>query len=435
MTRAEAFRYLLGRAAEQGVEVEVLSNESRELSIDAFEGSVSELKRANRAGVGVRAMVDGRIGYAWTEELEQQALDWILAEACENALLQDEGEGVLPPGSAHGKTDLLSEGLSAPVERKAERALELERELRGHEKFSRISTARYMERESSQAVVSSLGMEGEYRSGFSGLLASFVMRDGDSVKQGMELDASQEFHSLDPGRTAQHMLQRTGRLLGARPLATGRYRAYLEPMVVADLLRVLEFALSGKTLIERKSRFEGKLGQRVASELVTIVDDPAHPEGLGNRPFDSEGTATPELTLIERGVLTSFLHNSATAREAGHPNTGHASRTYRSTLGVSPTNLLLLPGAGIVPEDGVIVTELMGLHAGANPISGDVSLQGFGLRIEDGESYPVENFVMSGNLFALFERVSAVGDSAEWTHAAGVLAPMIEVESLSFGGA
>jgi PmbA protein len=435
VTRERALRYLLERAAELGIQVEVLSSESRELSIDSFEGNVSELKQANRGGVGVRAVVDGRVGYAWSEELSAEALDWVLSEARENALLQDERGGFLPDGTALGRTDLLSEGLSAPIEHKVERALELESELRNHRNFSRVSAARYLERETSQSLASSRGMQGEYRSGFAGLMASFVLREGDSVKQGFGMEAGQEFHSLDPGRTAQRMLARTDRLLNARPLATGRYRAYLEPEVVADLLRVLEYALSGKTLIEGKSRFQGKLGKRVASELVTLADDPDHPEGLANRPFDSEGTPSSRLTVIERGVLLSFLHNSATARETGQPNTGHASRSYRSTLGVSPSNLLLLPGQGVSLRDGVVVTELMGLHAGANPISGDISLQALGLRVEGGESHPVENFVMSGNLFELFERVSAVGNEPEWAPQAAVLAPLIEVESLSFGGA
>lgn len=435
MNREEAIRHLLQRAREEGLELEVLADEQRTLTIDAFEGSVSEFKQASRAGVGVRAVVEGRVGYAWSEELGEAALDWVLNEARENASLQDDRDGFLPRGGARGEHDLLSEGLSAPLEQKVERSLALERGLRQDEHCSRTSVVRYHEAESRRSVASSAGVEGRYRSGFAGLAASFIMQEGDSVKQGSGFEANSEFHSLDPGRTAQDFVRRTGRLLGARPLSSGRYRAYLEPQVVAELLRVLEFALSGKTLMEGKSRFEGKLGQRVASELVTLVDDPGHPEGLGNRPFDGEGTPTNRTELIDAGVLRSFLHNSATARAAGHPNTGHAGRSYRGTLGITPSNPLFLPGEGVTPLDGVVVTELMGLHAGANPISGDISLQALGLRVEDGDSHPVENFVMSGNLFRMLESISAVGKDPEWTHEAGVLAPMVEVESLSFGGA
>src|SRR5690606_6761599 len=139
--------------------------------------------------------------------------------------------------------------------------------------------------------------DGGYRNGASVLLASFVMQDGSSVKQGFGVEVSKEFHDLDPMRTSQKMLQDTGRLLGAKPLPTGRYRAYLEPSVVADLLQVLAFARSGKRLTEGRSRFEGRLGERVANELVTLIDDPALPRGLASRPFDSEGTPARRLPL------------------------------------------------------------------------------------------------------------------------------------------
>lgn len=435
MNRDQAIRYLLEQAEVMGVDLEVLATESRVLNVDAYQGAVSELKKAIQGGVGIRVVVGGRVGYAYSEELEREALDWMLTEARENAQVQGSQDGFLPEGRSLGRSDLLSEGLSAPLEQKVEQALGLERELRRDDRLSSASLVRYNEREVSESVASTRGVAGEYRAGAAGLMTSFVMREGDSVKQGGGLAAEREFHQLDPGRTAQEMLERTGRLLGARPLQTGRYRAYLEPEVVADLLLVLAFALSGKTLIEGKSRLEGQLGELVASELFTLVDDPAHQEGIGNRPFDSEGTASGPVTLIEKGVLRSFLHNSATARKSGQQNTGHASRSYRGILGVAPTNLLVLPGTGVVPSQGVIVTDLMGVHAGANPISGDLSLQAFGLQVEGGEAFPVENFVISANLFQLLERVTGVGEKQEWARASGVLAPMLEVESVSFAGA
>ncbi|HEX7022182.1 MAG TPA: metallopeptidase TldD-related protein, partial [Trueperaceae bacterium] len=264
-----------------------------------------------------------------------------------------------------------------------------------------------------------------------------VMHEGDSLKQGFEFEAAKEFHSLDPGRTSQDMLEATGRLLGARPLATGRYTAYFEPKAFTDLLRILAFMLSGKNVSEGRSRLAGRLGQRVAAAGLTLVDDPLLETGLANRPFDSEGTPAHAVTLIEDGVLQSYLHNSQTARALGQPNTGHAVRHYRSTLEVGPSNLFVRPGRGVRPDNGVIVTGMMGLHAGANPISGDLSLQAFGLLVQDGEiAHPVENFALSGNLLEMLARITGLGDTLDWKmsgFAAG--APMIEIAEVSFAGA
>lgn len=434
MTFEEAKNYLLDRARAQGLEVEVLASEHRELTIASDQGRTSDLTQATRGGLGVRLVEEGRTGYAYTEERSHDALDWVLNEALENARLQTQQDGFLPEGRELGRTDLLSEGLSAPLERKAQAAQALERALRADERTAQISVVRYTERETSETLASTRGADGGYRNGASVLLASFVMQEGGSVKQGFGVEVSKEFHDLDPMRTSQKMLQDTGRLLGAKPLPTGRYRAYLEPSVVADLLQVLAFALSGKTLTEGRSRFEGRLGERVANELVTLIDDPTLPRGLASRPFDSEGTPARRLPLIENGVLRSFMHNSYTARRAGHENTGHAHRQYSGTLDVRPTNLLLEPGDGVELEDGVLVTEFMGLHAGANPITGDLSLQALGLRYEGGESWPVENLVMSGNLFELLERVSGLGRETE-QRPNGVVAPVVRIEDVSFAGA
>ena len=196
------------------------------------------------------------------------------------------------------------------------------------------------------------------------------------------------------------------------------------------------FMLSGKTVMEGKSRFADKLNQRVASELFTLTDDPLLPGGKGNRPFDSEGTPAQRLQLIENGVLKSFFHNSATAKALSHDNTGHAQRSYKSTLGVGPSNLFVEPGEGVTPQQGVIITDLMGVHAGANPISGDFSLQAFGLNVEGGEvTHPLENFAVSGNLSELLMNITGVGSELEWFPYGGILgAPMVEVEELSFAG-
>ncbi len=263
------------------------------------------------------------------------------------------------------------------------------------------------------------------------------MREGESVKQGFEYDAKGDFHQLEPGRTALRALAQIGRQLGARPLNTGRRRAIFEPQVVGSLLQLLSYALSGKTLAEGKSALAGKLGERIAAENVTLIDDATRHGGLASRPFDAEGTPSRRLVVIENGIFRSFLHNTDTAARTGQSTTGHASRDYRSTLGVGPTNLILEPGSGISPGDGVLVTDLMGVHAGANPITGDVSVQAMGLETAGGETFPVDDFAVSFNLFELLLRVEEVGAEVLERPAAGgssVIVPSIAVADVSFAG-
>jgi len=432
----EAKEWLLAEAAKRGVDLEVLSTSDRNLRLETRGGEASDVHSSTRSGIGLRVVDGGRTGYASTEELSEDALAWALDEAIENASLTPANGAALPAGGPLGRVDLLGEGLSATMEDKLGSAAELEETLTADPRLQAMQFGRYMETEQRLEIGSSKGVDGGYRAGVAVLMAGIVMREGESVKQGYNLHAEGDYHQLEPGRTALETLDKVGRHLGARPLESGRRRAVFEPEVVGVLLQLLAFSLSGKALAEGKSKLEGKLGQRVASPLITIVDDPTLPGALGSRPFDSEGTASRRLTLVEEGVLRSFMHNSETARRTGQPNTGHASRTYASTLGVKPSNLLLLPGQGIDGADGVLITDLMGVHAGANPISGDVSVQAMGLESVGGETFPVDDFAISFNLFELLQRVSAVGTDLTWSYGFGspIQAPSLCVEDLSFAG-
>lgn len=438
MTFEEARDYLLQKARALGLEAEVLATHTRELTIQAHGGKVEEITQATQGGVGVRVVVEGKTGYAYSEERTPEALDWVLQEAHENALLQSETGGFLPVGSELGRHDLLGEGLSAPLEQKRQAALELEAGLRADPRVKQVQMTRYSERETQATLGSTLGVAGAFRNGYALLLTNAVMAEGHSIKQGYEFDLSKEFHALEPGRTAQQFLQRTGRLLGARPLKTGRYKAYFEPKAFGQLLGMMGwFLLSAKNVLEGKSLLAGKIGQKVASEIFTLVDDPTLPGGLASRPFDTEGTAARRTVFIENGVLCTFAHNSETAQKMGVENTGHASRSYKGVLGVAPTNLFVQPGQGIQQDVGIVVTDLMGLHAGANPISGEFSLQALGLKVEGGEvAYPVENFTVAGNFLELLSKITALGTELEWNPMMGIVgSPMVEVAELSFAGA
>ncbi|WP_457630613.1 TldD/PmbA family protein [Oceanithermus sp.] len=437
MTLKEAQTYLLERARELGVELEALASGSRELKLSARDGGLEEITGAEKAGIGVRVVSGGKTGYAYTEELTAEALEWVLKEAIENAELQGQDDGFLPAGRSLGRHDLLGEGLSAPLDEKKRLALTLESEVRKDPRVRQVAGAIYGEREFQTELASTKGAAGGYRNGYAFQLVSAVMADGESLKQGYEVRASREIAALDPASTAQEFIRKTGRLLGARPLASGRYTAYLEPAAFLALLSPFLGHWSGKQVIEGKSRLAGKLGRKIASEILTIYDDPDHPEGLMNAPFDAEGTPTRRVYLLREGVVESFMHNSYTARKLGQEPTGNASRGYKGVLDVAPHNVIVAPGAGLELAEGVLVTDLMGVHAGANPISGDFSLQALGIKIEGGEeAYPVENITISGNFFDVLERVVALGGELEWSvgHLVGA-SPTVEIADVAFAGA
>src|SRR5690606_16870538 len=250
-----------------------LASSERRLSIEARDGKAPDDDLSTRGGSGRRVIVGGRGGYASPEGPSEESTAWALTEGVDRASSQSDGDAVVPVGRAPGRHDLLDEGLSAEMSSKAATAVELQTTIAADARVQAVNFSRYTEAQAEVELGSTAGVDGGYRTGMAALVAGVVMREGASVKQGYEFDAKREFHQLEPGRTAQHALQRIGRQLGATPLKTGRRRAVLEPEVMATLLQLLAYAVSGKTLAEGKSRLAGKLGQRVASELVTIIDD------------------------------------------------------------------------------------------------------------------------------------------------------------------
>lgn len=439
MTFEQARDYLLEKASAQSLEAEVLAQQTREFSVRARQGVLDEITQATQGGVGLRVIVDGRVGYAYTEERTPEALDWILAEARDNALLQAASGASLPQGRDMGRHDLLGEGLSASVEQKREAALRLDTGLGSDPRVRQVQMASYQENELQVTLGSTRGLAGSSRSGYGMLMSYMVLQQGQSIKQAMDMEVSREFHALDPGRTSLEMVARAARLLGARPLGTGRYRAYFEPRPMAQLLGMVGgFLLSGKMVLEGKSLWARKIGQQVASPLLTLIDDPTLPQGLASRPFDVEGTPAQRTVLIEKGILRTFAHNSETAQALQMANTGHAARSYKAPLGVGTTNLYVEPGSGIEFTEGVVISELMGLHAGVNPVSGDFSVQGLGLWVDNGQiQHSVENFAVSGNFFQLLENITALGSELVWNplYVSVVGSPMVEVAQLSFAGA
>ena len=438
MTQDDARTYVLTEARRRGIAAEIVTETGRELTARAHSHRIEQLTQAVRGGVGVRVIVDGRVGYGYTEELSREALDWMLQEAVENAGLQSETGGFLPAGTATPRAEMVGDRLQASLETKLQSALGFEGTLREDKRVKQVLIAAYAEREWNVAVASTEGADGSYRRGVAGLMASIVMQDGTSLKQGWDDTWATGVKELDPGRTALEFTERTGRLLNARRLATGRYRAYFEPKAFGALLAAFTPMWNGKAVAEKKSPLAGRLGEGIASPLVTIIDDPTLPEGLASRPVDTEGTPAKRTVLVEGGVLRSYLTNSETARQLGVENTGHAWRGYRGTLGVGPSNIFLAPGPGLDLQEGVVIAELSGLHAGTNAITGEFSIQALGLWVEDGMvAHPVEDFAVAGNFLTLLQNITAVGNRLEWDFGMRVAygTPTVEVRELSFAGA
>lgn len=288
------------------------------------------------------------------------------------------------------------------------------------------------------AYVTSSGFAGAYRrSSFSLSVVPVATQNG-----GMQRDswwtAAHHLARLDPpGDVGREAARRTLRRLGARQVATGAYPVVFDPPTAASLLRHLAAAIAGPSLYRRASFLLDRLGDRVAAETVTITDDPLIAGAPGSRPFDGEGVASRRTTIVERGVLRSYLLDSYSARRLGLRTTGHAVRGPADGPTVAPTNFVLAAGPhtpeAIVAsvERGLYVTELIGF--GVNTVTGDYSRGAVGVWIEDGRlTHAVEEVTIAGNLADIFGAIELIGTDLVLRTA--VAAPTLKIGRMTVAG-
>jgi PmbA protein len=286
-------------------------------------------------------------------------------------------------------------------------------------------------------LVTSGGFRGAYLN--SGQSVSMTAIAGEGTGMERDYDYSSALHGADldaaekVGRTAG---ERTVERLNPRKVETKRVPVVFDRRVAGSLVGHLAGAINGASIARKTSFLKDKLGERLFTSGIAVVDDPRRKRGLRSRPFDAEGVVTRPLAVVEDGVLKSWFLDCATARELGLATTGHAQRGVSSTPSPGPSNLHLTAGADS-PEaliadvaDGFYVTDLIGM--GVNQVTGDYSRGASGFWIENGKrSYPVSEVTIAGNLVDVFRDLTPAND-LEFRF--GTNAPTLRIEGLTVAG-
>jgi PmbA protein len=250
---------------------------------------------------------------------------------------------------------------------------------------------------------------------------SAMADDGTSTSIAGAVDAGRDPELLDVEGTARDAVDRALRLLGGRATASQRLTIVLEPRLAASILGIVGGTLSGERLLKGRSLFAGRVGEQVASSVLTLVDDPTDSRSLGADSHDGEGLACRRNILIEDGVLQRFLHDSYTGRRSGEGSTASAVRGARSTPGVGLQAPAIVPGDRSRDElvasvgTGLLVESMTGLHSGVNAVSGDFSVGAEGVMIRDGQlAEPVREVTIASTIQRLLLDLEAVGSDLEW---------------------
>jgi PmbA protein len=414
--------------ARRSEELEAFVTYEREFSVKAYAGEVEHVSSAEPRGAGVRAVSGGRAGFAYTTDLSDAGATDVVSRARDNSrhATPDDAVGLAPPWrseppSIAGLTDKAQE--SVTPEDKVAFALDLEQATRTFDNRVRaVEEAAYSDSFTEVAFATSSGIAGSYRRTDAWCYAIAIATEGDDTEVGFEFDIGRGIAALDFEDVAARAAQRALGVLGASKIASARMPVVFEPYTAAQFLGVLGNALTGEAVAKGRSLFAGKLGQEVADEGLTLVDDGRVKGAPGSAPWDAEGVPTRRTAVIEGGVLSSFLYDITSARRDATESTGNAARAgFKSPPGPRPSNLALeTTGDGraeILASAGraFLVQDFHGVHSGANPVSGDFSVGATGRLVEGGDlAAPVKEVTIAAPMLEILAGIVAVGDDRRW---------------------
>lgn len=453
MTVDKFIEAVLNEAQNQGIhaaEIYLSSNDS--FRAMCVKGEISNYTVHATRGLSLRGLYNGKMGYAATEAFDEDAVGQLVSAVKESAELteDDDVQEIYQGDDTYPQVDNYNPALDAVEEkRKLQLILDIEKKALAMDErikaldYNMISTGSGETRIVNRVAAGGKahGLDLRYRDNSAVCYASVVAKNGERVATGSSFEVTRDFEKIDPEKIAREAAEEALFMLEAAPVKSGAYRAIIENKCMPDLLSTFAGVFSAESAQKGMSLLDGKEGEVIASETVTLMDDPLLPGGLASQPFDAEGVATRTKAVVENGKLMTLLHNLKTARKANVKTTGNAARAgYAGMVNVSPSNFYFKPGEKTLAElmadmgDGLVITEVSGLHAGANPISGDFSLIAQGYTVKDGKKdRPVERITVAGNFFQLLKNIRAVGSDLIFPGSA-VGSPSVDVGEIQVAG-
>jgi PmbA protein len=419
---------LARRAVKLGASAaEVIIRQHTDFSVGVRLGDVEKLQQSTDRGFGLRVLLDGKQASVSGSDFNEEAVDALMKEAIElvKTTSPDDSAG-LPEAEEFATSfedlDLFDDAINdLTTDKKIALALEAEEAAREVSPLIvNFEGGGFDCSSGSMILANSLGFAGEYRGTSCSLATVPVAAEGGKMQRDYWYDVRRMFADLDSAEEIGRIAAaRTLRKLNPRPVTTQSVPVVFEPTIAASIIGNIFQAVSGESIFRKASFLVGQLGERVASECVTVVDDGRMRRGLGSRPFDAEGLATRRTVVIRDGVLESYLLDTYTARKLGMKSTGNASRGLVGSPGVDAGNLYLQAGS-YTPGDiiksvsqGFLVTELLGF--GVNIVTGDFSRSASGIWIERGElTYPVQGVTIAGNLKEMLNSIEMIGNDLDY---------------------
>lgn len=414
---------LIAAATEAGIEqYEIYYQVGESISAETLKDEISAFASSVSGGICFRCIVGGKMGYASSELLTEDAMQELVQNAVANAACIDNDDEVfIFEGSpAYAKIDAGEVKLADAVTIR-DTALRLQKETYAQsDKVADGTQSVAMSSVGEVRLYNSHGLSLSNRTGMSGAYAAAVVRDGDEAQEDFDFMVGETFDDVKDA--AKNAVRGALNKMGASVAPSGKQNVVFDGKQFRQFLAVFSSAFSAKNAQLGLSLLAGKEGEQIAAPFVNIIDDPMREGSPIKTPFDGEGVATARRAVVENGVLKTMLYDLTTAKKAGVTSTGNGQKgSYAAPVSIAPYNFGMMAGECDLDTllsmagEGIYITECKGFHAGANAVTGDFSIESAGFMIRDGKlAEPVKSFTIAGNFFELIKNIDTLGNEVRW---------------------
>ncbi|MEL7606382.1 TldD/PmbA family protein [Sedimentibacter saalensis] len=440
---------IFAEGKKQGInDMEVFYSAGSSLSLKVFQKELDGYSLSESEGLGLRGMYNSKMGYSYTEKVDETSIDLLVKNIKENATVidSDDEEYIFEGSKEYKKVDTFNPKLEEVEEaEKIKFVKQLEEEaFKIDNRIQSVETCVYGDGYGETIMSNTKGLYLHDKSNIAYTYVVVVAKENEDIKTGMAYRTGNDFSKFNPKEIAEEAVKEALSMLGAKSVKSGDYPVVIRNNAAADLLEAFEGIFSAENVQKNLSLLKGKLNEQIGSEKFTLVDDPFMEGGLASRSFDGEGVASKYKKVVDKGVLKTYFHNLKTAKKDGVETTGNASKSsYKSSVGIAPSNLYVEKGEKTLEEiissmdKGILITELQGLHSGLNSVSGDFSLAALGYEIKDGKiAKAVEQITVAGNYFELLKNIEETGSDLKFglPGEAYIGSPSLKIKKLAIAG-
>lgn len=441
------FKEILFKKAEEAgfSKYEIYYVNKEALDIDVIDEEVEKYGLSSTMGVSFRGLLNGKMGYSYTEKLDEESADVVITNAkqCAELVESDDEEFIFSGADKYEEINCYDENLAnLSANEQINLAIELDKVAKKvSDEIDRIAESGVAVSKRELAIINSEGVDLRDVKTIVTCATQAIAKDGDNMVTDYEFVYGTSLNVVDINKIAEEAVTKTLNKVGSYSVESGKYKVLLSNEMTAYLLSAMESNFYGDVAQQGKSLLKGKVGDEIANSCVNLVDNPLLDGVVGSRTFDDEGVPTRSKYLIENGEFKGFLHNLKTAKKDGVETTGNAFKAgLAAPVKVNSTNLYIDKGNKAFDElveyivDGLYITDLEGMHAGANAITGDFSLAAQGKLIENGKlTRGVKQITVAGNFFEVLKSIEEVGTDLRFGMF-GTGAPSIVIKELSVAG-